>query len=121
MNNTQRIIGKHALILVAKGQKEIAAQIFVYDHFREIRVDIEKLEVKILMDYDDSYFRVFRMIIEKEITKEMAVKQTLDFYNNVLNASMKLTKEEVKNIKEQRANHLEKMKKIKESKESKEV
>lgn len=100
--NTQRIIGKHALILVARGQKEIASQIFIYDHIREIRVDTEALEVKVLMDYDSSYFRVFKVQVNEHIDEIKAQKLVLDFYNNLLNASMKLTPEEIENIKKQR-------------------
>ncbi len=100
--STQRIIAKHALILIAKGRKEIASQIFVYDHIREIRVDTEELEVRVLMDYDDSYFRVFRVEINDNLTEEKAKKLVIDFYNNLLNASMKLTEEEISNIKNQR-------------------
>lgn len=106
---TQRIIGKHALILVARGQNEIASQIFVYDHIREIRADITTLEVKVLMDYDTSFFRVFKVIPTKELDKEKATKLIIDFYNNLLNASMKLTAEEVQNIRLQREKKLSKL------------
>ncbi|NQX83250.1 MAG: hypothetical protein HRS50_00855 [Mycoplasmataceae bacterium] len=99
---TQRIIGKHALILIAKGEKEIASQIFVYNHIREIRVDIENLEVKVLMSYDSSYFRVLKITSTKILSKEKALNIVIDFYNNLLNASIKLTPEEIENIKSQR-------------------
>lgn len=109
MQNTQRIIGKHALILVARGLKEVAAQVFVYDHIREIRVDTEEFEVKILMDYDESYFRVFKIQPNNEVTKEQTLKIVLEFYNNLLNASMKLTDVEIKNIRMQREQQMKKV------------
>ncbi len=110
MQGTQRVVAKHALILMGRGQKEIAAQIFVYDHMREIRVDIENFEVKVLMDYDPNFHRVFKVDVNENITKEQAIKLTLDFYNNLLNASMKLSEEEMKNLAEQRKAQFEKMK-----------
>lgn len=114
MNNIQRIIGKNALILVAKGKKEIASQIFVYDHIREIRVDTEEFEVKILMDYDDSYFRVLKVNLNEKISEKEALKISLDFYNNLLNASMKLSKEEMESFKNQRINQIKKFKELSE-------
>ncbi len=110
MQGTQRVVSKHALILMGRGQTEIAAQIFVYDHMREIRVDMENLEVKVLMDYDTAYHRVFKVDVNENMTKEQGVKLTLDFYNNLLNASMKLSEEEMKNLAEQRKAQFEKMK-----------
>jgi len=96
------IIGKHALIQVAQGQKEIAAQLFVYDQIREIRVDMEKFEVKVLMTYDEAYFRVFAAKPEEtEEGKEKAKTAVLKFYTELVNASMKLTDEEKENLKKQ--------------------
>ncbi len=102
MNRIQRIIGKHALILIASGQKEIASQVFVYDRIREIRADVELLEVKVLMTYDEAFHRVFKVEIDKNMNKSQAKTLVLNFYNNLLNATMKLTEEEVENIKKQR-------------------
>ncbi len=110
MQGTQRVVSKHALILMGRGQTEIAAQIFVYDHMREIRVDLENLEVKVLMNYDSAFHRVFKVEVNEKMTKEQATKLTLDFYNNLLNASMKLSEEEMKNLAEQRKASVEKMK-----------
>lgn len=116
MQGTQRVVSKHALILMGRGQTEIAAQIFVYDHMREIRADLEKLEVRVLMDYDDNFHRVFKLEVSETLTKEDAVKKVLDFYNNLLNASMKLTDEERENILNQRKAQMEKVKKAMEEK-----
>ena len=102
MNKTQKIIGKNALILMVKGETQIASQIFVYEHFREIRVNTEELEVKVLMAYDDSYHRVFKVIVSDKLPKDEAVNILLGFYNNLLNAAMKLTHEEIENIKNQK-------------------
>lgn len=110
MQGTQRIVSKHALILMGRGNTEIAAQIFVYDHMREIRVDLEQLEVRVLMDYDTAYHRVFKVELNENMTKEEATKLVLDFYNNLLNASMKLSDEERANILSQRKAHFEKIK-----------
>ncbi len=101
MNGMQRIIGKHALIIAAKGNTELAAQIFVYDQIREVRVDVEKFEVRVLMAYDKDYFRVFSVQPNENVTAEKARELVINFYNNLLNASMKLTPEEVANLKVQ--------------------
>lgn len=111
MKRTQRLISKHALILMARGEKEIASQVFVYDHMREIRADVEALEVKVLMDYDQNYHRVFKVDVKNEEERPMAVKMVLDFYNNLLNASMKLTEEEIENLKNQKEAQAEQIKK----------
>lgn len=100
-NNMQRIIGKHALIIAGKGQTELAAQVFVYDQIREIRADIEKLEIRVLMAYDKDYFRVFSVQPNENLTVEKAREIVMNFYNNLLNASMKLSEEEVKNLRNQ--------------------
>lgn len=110
MNRTQRVVSKHALILMGRGNTEIASQIFVYDHMREIRADIENMEVRVLMDYDESYHRVFKVEVNEQVTKEQAVKLVLDFYNNLLNASMKLSDEERENLMAQRQAQVEKVK-----------
>ncbi len=122
MLGTQRVISKHALILMARGKTEIASQVFVYDHIREIRADIEALEVKILMDYDQNFFRVFKVEVNEHISKEEAVKMVLDFYNKLLNASMKLSEEERDNLLAQKQAQAEKMKEFQaqENQESKE-
>lgn len=98
MNGIQRIIGKHALIVAARGNTEMAAQVFVYDQIREIRLNLEKLEVRILMTYDKDYFKVFS-INNENIPKERAIELTSNFYNNLLNASMKLSEEEIENLR----------------------
>ncbi len=110
MQGTQRVVSKHALILMGRGNTEIAAQIFVYDHMREIRADLEKLEVRVLMDYDNAFHRVFKVEVNEKVTKEEATKLVLDFYNNLLNASMKLSDEERENIVAQRKAQVEKVK-----------
>ncbi len=100
--STQRIIGKNALILMARGKTEIASQIFVYNQIREVRVNIDLLEVKVLMLGDDSYHRVFKVETSETLPIEKARTLVLSFYNNLLNASMKLSKEEIDSIKKQR-------------------
>ncbi len=97
------IIGKHALVLAARGETELASQIFVYDQIREIRMSLKDLEVKVLMTYDEAFYRVF-IIKPKDDTEESrknAEETVLKFYNDLLNASMKLTPEELENIKKQ--------------------
>ncbi len=118
MQGTQRVVSKHALILMGRGNTEIAAQVFVYDHMREIRADLENFEVKVLMDYDTSYHRVFKVEVNDKITKEEAAKLVLDFYNNLLNASMKLTDEEKENLLAQRKAQAEKIKEAMENKQA---
>lgn len=107
------VIGKHALVLAAKGNTELASQVFVYDQIREIRVDLKKLEVKVLMTYDESFYRVFIVKAENETedARKNAESIVIKFYNDLLNATMKLTPEELQNIKKQ---HDEQIKKIKE-------
>ncbi len=98
------IIGKHALVLAAKGENELASQIFVYDHLREIRADIKDLEVKVLMNYDESYYRVFKIKLNNENDSEerkKAEQTILKFYNDLLNVTMKLTNDELENIRKQ--------------------
>jgi hypothetical protein len=99
----QTVIGKHALILVARGETEIASQIFVYDHIREVRVDLKNLEVKVLMNYDDAFFRVFSIKPQSDSEEHAkhAQQVVLKFYNDLVNASIKLTPEEAKHLKEQ--------------------
>lgn len=99
----QTVIGKHALVLIARGDTEIASQIFVYDHMREIRIDIKNFEVKVLMNYDEAYFRVFSVKPHSEAPEdqEKAKEIVLKFYNDLVNASIKLTPEEAKHLKKQ--------------------
>ncbi len=97
------IIGKHALVLAARGENELASQIFVYDQMREVRVDIKGLEVKVLMNYDEAYYRVFiiKPQDDTEESRKQAEEVVMKFYNDLLNAAMKLTPEELENIKKQ--------------------
>ena len=104
-----RIIGKNSLVLVAQGQKQLAAQIFNYDQIREIRMDFDDLEVKVLLFCDDSYHRVFKIELSDQMDFEEAKKLTFNFYNNFLNASMKLSKEEIDNLKKQKEEMAKKM------------
>jgi len=105
-----RIIGKNSLVLVAQGQKQLAAQIFNYDQIREIRMDFDDLEVKVLLFCDDSYHRVFKIELSDQMDFEEAKKLTFNFYNNFLNASMKLSKEEIDNLKKQKEEMTKKIK-----------
>ena len=97
-----RIIGKKSFTLIAQGETELAAQIFNYDQIREVRMDLENLEVKLLLSCDESYHRVFKIEVNDKITLEEAKKTTFQFYNNLLNASMRLSKEEIENLKKQK-------------------
>lgn len=116
MNNMQRLIGKHALVIAAKGQTELAAQVFVYDQIREVRADLEKLEVRVLMAYDKDYFRVFSVKPSETLTVEKAKEIVINFYNNLLNASIKLSDEELKHLREQQEAVNTKIKEQKENK-----
>ncbi len=101
------IIGKHGLLLVARGETEIASQLFVYDDVREIRVDLKKLEVKLLMNFDESYYRVFAIKLPVDSSaeqKEHAKNTILKFYNDLVNASLKLTQEELMYMRKQKEN-----------------
>ena len=97
------IIGKNSLLISARGQKELAAQIFNYDLVREVRLDIDNKEIKLLMTYDESYFRVFQTFAkdETEDSNKEAQDKLIKFYNDLLYAAMKLTKEEVENLNNQ--------------------
>ena len=113
MNNFRRtVIGRHALIIAARGESELASQIFNYDFIREVRLDLEILEVKVLMTYDDAFFRVFS--IKPKDEKKESLKEAQDmvikFYNDLINASMKLTKEELENIRKQQEKLIEESK-----------
>ena len=112
------IIGKHALLQIAQGKKEIASQVFVYDQIREIRVDMEKLEVRVLMTYDEAYFRVFAANPNAE-DKEKARESVLRFYNELVSASMKLTDDEKKHLAQQAKERAEAIKKAKSENTSK--
>ncbi|RKX65639.1 MAG: hypothetical protein DRP42_04410 [Tenericutes bacterium] len=105
-------VGKSALVLTARGENEAASQIFNYESMREIRIDLVELEVKVLMTYDESYFRVFKITAKDESPEalEVAKKQILKFYNDLLNASMRLTKEEVDAIKKRQEEMIAKAK-----------
>lgn len=101
MENFRRIfMSKNSLILLAKGDVEIAAQIFNYEQIREIRADLKKFEVKILMNYDESYYRVFSVNPKDQTEEELkkAEDEIIKFHANLVNASMKLTPDEVKKI-----------------------
>ncbi len=101
------IIGKSSLLLTARGTKELAAQIFNYDLMREVRLDLENNEVKVLMTYDDSYYRVFQLFPQTNTPEEKQEieKRLLGFYNDLLHASMKLTAEEVERLNKQVEEH----------------
>ena len=109
------IIGKSALLITARGKTEVAAQVFNYDSLREVRLDMENREIKILMNYDQSYYRVFQVQPAEDNEKaiEEANQKLFKFYNDLLYAAMKLTKEEVENlnkqIEKQRKEHIEKV------------
>ena len=95
--NKRTIVGKNALVIAGVGKEEMAAQVFNYEQVREVRLDMVNLEVKLLMSYDESYFRVFSINAptntEEEKTK--AKSTVLRFYNDLVNASMRMTKEEM--------------------------
>ena len=106
MNNQEKrrtVIGKSALVIAAAGEKAMAAQIFNYDHVREVRLDLPTLEVKLLMTYDDAYFRVFSTQPASDSPEDVKKAQDLvsKFYNDLINASMKLTQEELDNLQAQ--------------------
>lgn len=107
-----RIIGKNQLIIVASSEKEIASQLFNYDDIREIRVSVQDLEVKLLMNYDEAYHRVFKYIPrDTSIEEKQKAEQTvLRFYNDLINASMRFTKEELENIKKQQEEQIKRFK-----------
>lgn len=109
------VIGKHALILNARGEKELAAQIFVYDHIREVRLDMEKLEIKLLMNYDESYFRVYSINKTDELDINEARNSLINFYNGLINAAMKLTKEEQEVLQKKQKEAIAKAEKSKKS------
>lgn len=110
MENFRRIfMSKHSLILLAKGDVEIAAQLFSYDQIREIRADLKTFEVKILMNYDEAYYRVFSVKPKDESKEEIdkAESAVIKFHANLVNASMKLTPEEIKQIQKVQQNQLD--------------
>lgn len=107
MASRKTIIGSKALMISAAGEHELATQIFEFTKIREIRVDLDNLEVKILTTFDDSFYRVFKVKIEDLEDKEKieeGKKILIKFYNDLLNASMRFSKEEIeqlsKNLKE---------------------
>lgn len=101
-------MSKHSLILLAKGDVEIAAQLFNYDQIREIRADLKKFEVKILMNYDEAYYRVFSVKPKDESEEEIkkAEDAVIKFHANLINASMKLTPEEIKQVQKMQENRI---------------
>ncbi len=102
MNVLKRsIIAKEALFLLAKSETQLASQIFSYDLIREIRVDLKKLEVKVLMTYDEAYFKVYEIKLTNEEERSEAEKIINNFYNNLNNAIMRLTQEDIERIKKQ--------------------
>ncbi len=102
MNVLKRsIIAKEALFLLAKSETQLASQIFSYDLIREIRVDLKKLEVKVLMTYDEAYFKVYEIKLTNEEERSEAEKIINNFYNNLNNAVMRLTQEDIERIKKQ--------------------
>jgi hypothetical protein len=103
---SRRILGKSALAITLSGPTAGAAQIYNYDHIREVRMDLEKLEVTVLMTYEDAYQRVFNVdaINLTEEQREIVKKQVLKFYNDLITASMKFTNEEIDNLKKQHEN-----------------
>ncbi len=103
MKNTRRILGKHGLVVYGGGEKELAAQFFSYDHMREVRAKLDTFEVVVLMDYDQSYHRVFKVEVNEKVTAEMATKLTQDFYTKLLDASLRFTAEEVEAMAKNRA------------------
>lgn len=100
----QTVIGKNALVIAGVSEKQMAAQVFNYSDVREVRLDLENFEVKLLMNYDDAYFRVYSSSpdMEKEDQVVKATQMTTKFYNDLINASMRLSKDELENIKKQR-------------------
>lgn len=107
----QTVIGKNALVIAGIGDKQMAAQIFNYSDVREVRLDLEKFEVKLLMNYDEAYFRVYTANPKLDNAEQVAkASQVLTkFYNDLINASMRLTSEEMKNIIKQRESMISKM------------
>ncbi|BDV02370.1 MAG: hypothetical protein HPAVJP_2590 [Candidatus Hepatoplasma vulgare] len=119
MPSRKTIIGSKALLISAIGEHEFATQIFDFTKIREIRADLDALEVKILTTFDDSFYRVFKINLENSEDKEKfeeGKKVLIKFYNDLLNASMRFSKEEIeqlsKNIKE-RQNEKQSRKQIK--------
>jgi hypothetical protein len=108
----RRILGRNALAITVSGPTAGAAQIFNYDMIREIRMDLEELDVKVLTTYDRDYLRVFK-IENAEMLNEEQLKQArgqvLKFYNDLITASMKFSKEEIENLTKQQQALKEKM------------
>ena len=116
----RRIIGKNALAITLSGEKAGAAQIFNYDFIREVKMDIENLEVRVLMTYDDAYHRVFD-VDKSKLTAEQVEQikaQVLKFYNDLITASMKFSKEEIENLQKQ---HEERIKQMEEARKAAEA
>ena len=122
----RRIIGKNALAITLSGEKAGAAQIFNYDFIREIKMDLENLEVTVLLTYDESYHRVFDVDKSKLSPEqvEQVKAQVLKFYNDLITASMKFSKEEIETLQKQhedRVKQMEEARKAAEAKKSVEV
>lgn len=100
----QTVIGKKALVIAGVGEAQMAAQIFNYSDVREVRLDMDTMEVKLLMNYDDAYFRVYSATPDMKNAEQVAkaTEMVTKFYNDLINASMRLSEEEMKNIKAQR-------------------
>jgi hypothetical protein len=117
MEQKRRILGRHALAVSISGQNAGATQIYNYDQIREIRLDIENLEVQVLMTYEEAYIRVFDVPFKEKLNEEQlkeAKGRVLKFYNDLITASLKFTPEEIENIKKQQE---ELQNKIKEAQE----
>ncbi len=108
------ILGKNSLILIAQGEKEVAAQIFQFDKIREVRVNTETLEVRLLMTFDESYFRVYNIALAEDVSAEDKAKaraNVLKFYNDLLNAASQFTSDDLKNFAKQEKSRIEEFKK----------
>jgi len=66
------------------------------------------------MDYDEAYYKVFKIEPSKDVTVEKCREIILQFYNNLLNSAMRLSDEEMQNLQNQ---HKENMKKAEKEKE----
>lgn len=112
MAGRRTIIGSKALMLAARGEKEMAAQIFDYTLIREVRADLDELEVKILTTYDDSFYRIFKVKLEEHTEEkiEEGRKLLIKFYNDLLNATMRFSKEEMKQLLDSNTKLQEKIK-----------
>lgn len=95
------ILGKKSLLLLGQGATETASQIFHFKFIREIRMNLNEYEVKVLMTYDQDYYTVLKFNAESikteaEITKAKA--DLVTFYNRLLISAADFSEEEVKNL-----------------------